>query len=340
MVDIKIIEYVVGKCLTISSMKSRLSSMTQEEKNLQLQGRLTRLEWEDYVNTLNMYKETYDKYMGLIENGEIDEEKIPFVYKFLEEDFKEFYEDDLFKYERRIIEDYRIEEQSPPSVNRDDYVVDEDIPYDEDNMLDRSIIGSVENEMITYQEANYNLTSKEEYWIEAYYLDNYAPLKYRINHEYDLLGEYIHDDYELDEFNREFPLMLRHMDNAINKQEGLLHPTVLFHGGLVDPSLTVGSHGVWKNYISTSFQEISMKGHNKSNPDYWEIVIYAPKGTKGLCGNIHHNYGKDENGDIKWSDYDSMNQYTFEHEYLLGRNTGYTVIGMDYEHHRQIVVLD
>ena len=103
MVDIKVIDYIVGKCLTKARMKTKLAGLTQEEKNLELQGRLTRLEWEDYNNILNDYKKTYDKWMGLIEEGKIDKDKIPKIYEFLEEHFKEFYEDDLFNYERRII---------------------------------------------------------------------------------------------------------------------------------------------------------------------------------------------------------------------------------------------
>lgn len=331
----------IEKCRTLNSMKEQLSHFSREEKLKSLEGRLTRLEWDDYNNIYNDYKSTYDEWMKHIDDGDIDKEKIPEIYSWLEDFYKEFYEDELFKYERRIIEDYRVSDLEPPVINPDNYVYDESVPFTEDNALDRNTINSIEKEMIDYQEEHYNLTEKEEYWIESYYLDNYTPLKYRINHEYESLEEHISDDYELDEFNHDFPYMLKHMDNAINKQDGLLHPTLLYHGGPVDISVPVGGHGVWKNYISATFQERAMIGHNKGQSDYWEVLIYAPEGTKGLCGNIRTNYGRNPDGSIKWDKFDrGMNQYTFEHEYLLGRNTGYTVVSMDYENHRQVVILD
>lgn len=330
----------IEKCRTLNSMKEQLSHFSRDEIIKSLEGRLTRLEWDDYNSIYDDYQETYDEWMEHIKNGDVDKDKIPEIYSWLDDFFKEYYEDNLFKYERRIIEDYYVSDSTPPAINFEEYVSDKSVPINKDNLLDRNTIGDIESEMIKYQEDNYNLTQKESYWIEAYYLDNYIPLKHRINHDYEVLEEHLWDDYELAEFNREFPSMLRHMDNAINKQEGLLHPTILYHGGLVDISVPVGGHGVWKNYISTSFQEASMKSHNKDKPDYWEVLIYAPGGTKGLCGNIRRPSGRNEDGSVRWDDSMGMNQYTFEHEYLLGRNTGYTVVGMDYENHRQIVILD
>ena len=337
MVNRQSIKSIIEKCLTLSQMKNKLSQYSFTEKKELLQGRLTPLEWMEYNDSIKEYEEYYLKWQDNIAQGRVDEDKIPKIKSFLEDFFKEFYEDELFKYERRILENYWVTENEPPKINEDDYVYDEDKPYTEETMLDRNLIGDIEQEMIDYQEENLKLTEKERFWLSAYFFDEYVPLKHRINHDYESLDEYYSDDFELAEFNHDFPNILRHMDNAINKSEGLFHPTILFHGGPVDSSLTVGSHGVWKNYISTSFQEISMKGHNKSYEDYWDIIIYAPQGTKGICGNIRRQY-TNKDGELRWDT--GLNQYTFEHEYLLGRNTGYTVVDMDYENHRQFVLLD
>lgn len=330
---------IAEKCWTKAQIQEKLSALSREEKIALLKGRLTPLEWEDYNSIVDSHRELVEEWEDRIKKGQIDKDKIPEVYEFLKDMEKTYTDTELFKYERRIFENYTVPtDLEIPVINEKDYVHDESIPFasqDDENyydlMMGRDRINPVEAKQIELQENNVYLTANESRWISSYFLDNYTFLKNRINHNTDVLEE-LYDHYELAELEHDFPYMKKHMDNAISKTDGLVEPTILFHSGVVDPTLIPGMHGTWKNYISTSFQEVMMEHHTGENPSYWDIVIYAPKGTKGICGNGNHYF---EGKPIS-----QLNQFTWEHEYLLGRNTGYTVVSMDYENHRQVVILD
>ena len=108
----------------------------------------------------------------------------------------------------------------------------------------------------------------------------------------------------------------------MNKSPGLLQDTVLYRGGKLDIHLREGDHSVFKTYTSTSFQEYTANEYR--NTGDMLIKIYAPKGTKGVCGNDKWNF---KNGFM-------------EHEYTLPRNTGYTVLSIDYENNIAEILLD
>lgn len=338
MVSDDYIKDVIWKCITLAEIRSKLKGFSRSERTGLLEGRLTPLEWIEYNKLNDNFNTFVSEWLERIDNGEIPEEKIPRVMSFIKELEKE-YDEDFFKFDRRIIEDTYIEEHTPPSVDLSSYVKDKDVPYgdDADLMIDRKTMGAIEQEMVTLQEETVKFTDSERLWLSGYFLDYYNFLKYRINRDYDVLGDMYSPD-TIDEYESSFYSSLKHLDNAIAKTPGLQHDTILFHGGLVDPSLVVGGHGEFKSYVSATFQEISMKGHNKSHEDYWEYEIHAPKGTKGVCGNGRPTY-KDYKGETVQST-DGLNQYVFEHEYLLGRKTGFTVESMDYENHRIVVLLD
>ena len=198
-----------------------------------------------------------------------------------------------------------------------------------ENYMGRSRIQPIEMEQINLQDTNVYFTEKEGKWLSGYFLSDYFYINSRLFGMKEGFGDYM-DVGEREYMDKEFNNLKRHLDNAISKTDGLVHDTILYHSGKVDLSDVPGKHGVWKAYTSASFQEDSAKSAKKEGD--WDIIIYAPNGTKGVCGNGQRYF---ENKPL-----DYLNQYTFEHEYLLGRNTGYTVLEMDYVNHRQVVVLD
>lgn len=80
--------------------------------------------------------------------------------------------------------------------------------------------------------------------------------------------------------------------------------------------------------MSTSYQRFTgeLFQHKNVRPNNFLYKIYAPQGTKGLCGNAKECYGK-------WDIYD-------EHEYTLPRNIGYTVLDIDYDNNTIEIILD
>lgn len=321
------------KCWTITHMQEKLASFSRDEKTQMLQGRLTPLEWEDYNNLVKEYEEDIQRYQEFLDSGEISEDKIPQLLK-LFDDLKERLDEDLFQYDRKIIEKYSLPtDLKIPVIDESEYVHDESVPLGEDyeSRMGRSRINPVEASQIALQEDHVYFTEAESGWLSGYFLGDYQYIKNRINGNRDVLGDIMSPE-DIMEMDRQFPYIKKHMDNAINKTDGLIQPTILYHAGPIDTSLIPGMHGTFKSYTSATFQERTSKAYAEEKDGYWEMVIYAPKGTKGVCGNGYHYYHNSNIG--------QLNQYTFEHEYLLGRNTGYTVVDIDYENHRQVVILD
>lgn len=376
MITKKLINQIIVKCMTHAKIRNQLSNLSLNERLnlLSEKDKLTRLELDDYKKIKRIYeikrKELEDKYNDEISDlnrlkdkfnyddnvvEEILSEELNPEYNKLFKDLEKEYENILFKYDKRIFENYTASkgDKPIPSFNWDDYQYDKngiekyDV-NDEGGFVDmlavklsasRESIGTIENNLINNQE-NINYTDKQLSWLRKYFEDNRLPsfLTYMINGRepknytdvesvyYEEYGDSEYVEYNLTErWKNEFNNIKNHLDNAINKSQGLDKPTIFYHAGRVDPSLLPGDRGVWKGYKSMSFQEQVMSKHKQINPDYWNIIVLAPKGTKGVCANDERFRG-----------------YSFidEHEYLLGRNTGYTVIDIDYEKGTEIVLLD
>ena len=325
-------DVIDGKCMSIASMKEKLASFSREEKIGMLNGRLSTLEWDDYNHILNEEKESIDFFLKRIDEGRIDKDKIPLLLEHIE-DLKTETDEELFKYNRRILENYTIPNNPVPSIDEGSFKQDKD-DYDRERMFDDdSTIGGLEANQIRHQqESNVDWTKLEKDRVNDYFFSSYSYLNTRLHNgreftEYNM-SERGYDEYELAEWNKDYPNVLRSLDNAIGKSTGLVDNSVLYRAGAVDIGLDVGMHGVFKGYVSTSFQKETARMLAKENRDGydWVIKIYSPKGTKGIAGNDHANF--------------SNNGYTFEHEYLLGRNTGYTVINIDKEKKEYTILLD
>ena len=369
-----VINDIIEKCYTLATIRQKLSGLNRFERTniLKEQGKLTDLEWWDYdrlyssrqwdrIELEQQYDEEFEseKEYYLEEYGKELTKPTKAMIRKYDELFGEIEKDldeKLFDYERRIFENYEISKgDNPiPKFKWENYKHDtdgiEDYSIEDDGFADmfytkynasRNSIGEVENNQINNQSENLNFTPKEFSWLKQYFDDNRLPsfLTYMVHNrepkqytdaehgEYDeVLGEYEYVQFSLtDRWKSEYNNIKRHLDNAINKSNGLSQATILYHAGRPDPKLLPGDHGTWKGYKSMSFQQQVMQKHSNINDDYWNMIVLAPKGTKGVCANDERFRG-----------------YSFvdEHEYLLGRNTGYTVVSTDLDTHTQIIILD
>ena len=320
----KTFDYILIKCSNQEIM-SNLSSMSVDEKRDLLKDKMNPFEFDDYNNILDEIEELKECYG--------DEElsvKGTFAYK----DY-EYLKSRLFDYEKRIFRGYDLNKnvENIPSFDIDDFISEE---YDENNLTD---IGVLEQAQIRNQQDNNLLMDTNHadafiYYFGSGYTDITGELmpntfrkKNNINDKegyWNSLGEETQRFYH--EQNKG---TIKLMDESINKSDGLLQPTVLWHGTMntqiVNANTRLGDRINLKGYISTSFQtnvnEIYSQGR-----DAYVVKFLAPTGTKGLCAN-------DES-------MGSLTNYPNEHEYLLGRGNKGTVVDIDYDNGVVTVLLD
>lgn len=307
---IKIIDSYVTKCPTIAEMKDKLSQMSYEDQFEQLkeQGLLNPLEIEDYEESLKLMT----KYDGAKDN--LNEKEQGLLLEMYENRIKEK-QDTLFSYGRRLFEGLKRNE--PPVVDKSKYATDKQ--YDDmEDLSNKETIGVLEKAQIEDQKIHYDVDSvgKDVYTVLNNY---YSGSLTELNRE-------IHNKQYIERLDQEEKKSVQDLDDAIGMSGGLLQDTVLYHGGVWDVHLNVGDHGKFKGYMSASFQKSVGEQFKNFYSDGMTYIIYAPKGTKGVCGN------DDSNG--------NLSNYIEEHEYLLPRNLGFTVLSIDYDTMTAEVLLD
>lgn len=370
----KILKDIFIKC-SKASIQRRIQQYTPTERLNQLteKNKLTPIEERIYLEEIrnleneidNVYDDFEEKYYTDYYDEDYDTfeeflENLPKHYKnLLNNQIKEItdkYNETLYNYDKRLYLPYEISKgnQPIPKFNWDDYQHDKNgiEKFDEELAGDdyyfkrsasRQSIGEIEETQINLQEQNTKFTKKEEYWLRRYFEDGKLPtfLTYKIHQRepknYPAIDTIFHENEEGDiyeeiietnltqEWQKNYKNIKNHLDKVINKTEGLTKPTILYHAGRPDPTLLPGDKGKWKGYKSMSFQEQVMDKHASINKGYWNIITLAPTGTKGICANDHRFTGI---------------SYLDEHEYLLGRNTEYTVVDIDYGTETEIVILN
>ncbi len=134
----------------------------------------------------------------------------------------------------------------------------------------------------------------------------------------------VDNEHYLNKVTSEGRKRIRGMDKAMNSSDGLLENATLYRGGrLEDIHLRVGDHSKFKRYTSTSFRRDVGESFVDKRNDFL-YIIRSPKGTKGICANA-------ESLENKWIE---------EHEYLLPRNQGFTVLDIDYANNTIEILLD
>ncbi len=327
---IKAMDLYITKCPTIAQMKQRIGQMSVDEMFQQLQDRklLNPLEIDDYKEIWSYLKSTISL------KDEIDPSKMD-VYEQIVQQQTETTKEELFQYNRRLFEGLRRSEL--PIIDLSKY--SEDTQYRWDDMIaeiedNEKIIGDLELRQIEAQKKSIDLTPRNDYdfrfdekmvAMNCYFSGDCQHLNYSIIDE-----KYL---YKLRDIQKKD---IKYIDEIMKESPGLIKDTVLFRGGSWDIHLNVGDHSNgFKGYQSTTFQEDTAQSYKDSyDLGKFEIAneypkkgmlvkIYAPKGTKGLCGN----------------DDRFVNGFA-EHEFVLPRNQGFTVLSIDYDKMEAEIVLD
>lgn len=297
---LKTLNEAINKCSN-DSLKEKYSRLSTDELKEKLKGKLNPLEEKDYDNLVDNLE-----CFSLFEKEDISPE--------MQEEIDE-YTEGLFNYNKRIDRGYDLEKNKDkiPSYNMSDYVEDTfNGTYDYN-------LGKHEQVQIEYQEDNLDLTVDERSSLQSYFGNDYK----HINGE---LDENYSDGYwsrlnkqEQEAYHRINKELIPNIDDAINKNDGLIVSTVLYHGTndtcLIDIHTRIGDRIKTKGYVSTSYNRNVGEAYG-SMPGGFVIQFLAPKGTKGLCANTG-----------------GLTEELGEHEYLLGRGQSGTVVDIDYNNH-------
>lgn len=305
---IKIIGEYVTKCPTIAEMKQMIVPKGYRERfeELKSKGYLNPLEEKDYIATMD----DLDVWYSYLEDDDNDEDDIEMEQGYIDEDLEH-----LFVYDRRLYEGYKPIGGEIPQIDKEKYQIDNQ--YDDMDVLwDRATLGNMEANQIKQQNKLLdNLTTNQVICVGSYFSGEMDNMKDNIHNE----DEY---NYRLEGEYRKY---CKGVDEVIDKTGGLLQDTVLYHGGWWDIHLKEGDTFKMKNYLSASFQKLVGEKFRSYGDDYMNFVIYAPKGTKGICGNVE--------------EFDFYS-YWYEHEYLLPRNQKFKVLNIDYDNMVAEVLLE
>lgn len=313
MVSREIIEQIITKCHpTIADMKTTLSHMSQSEKDAILTGKMNPAEAREY----KMYKEFLNDTLLSIESIENNENS---AYRKGGEFHKELlrrvdhYNEIIFQYERRIIEDYSVKEKPVPQVDIGNFVDDTD--YGSGVSITPNPIESRQVELqrqnTEYSDANVNALA---YWFGSGHEEiNDSTFKNRYWQSMSV--------EEKKEKNKLLTPIKQQLTNAINKSEGLEQDTVLFYGGRFDIHLNAGDTVKFKGYTSFSFNK---KSAEKFTGMGFLYKCLTPAGAKGVCGNTDQ----------------LKNNHKIEHEFLRGKGLEGKIVSIDYANREVYVLMD
>ncbi len=326
---IQAIDDYVQKCgFTVAEMRRKLSHMDSNEKYSSLleNNLLNEGELKDYKELLK----DYDLSIGAIKDYEESisqvEKENPSMAKFYKQTLNEIKEESenekemIFQYVRRILDRYKSTETKV--VDNDDSSFQTEKQYDLDHFDGNEKNGKIEQSQINSQK-KVNFTDENLSALSIYYGNDYN-LNSRLNNgkSWNKLSKEEQNAIKSDMDNIE-----KELSDAINRTSGLKQDTVLFHGGIFDPSKMVGDKIKFNGYLSCSFQEsIAENFHNDDVPSTrnYTFRILAKEGTKGVCANDKSHGG-------------SLTNYTEEHEFLLDKGLEFDIVDIDYDN--QVVTI-
>ncbi len=321
---IKAIDLYVTKCPTIAEIKSKLESLDQSEKESLLKEK----------NLLNDGEDEYYRYLLKKEKYMLDEtarserqlqkaidenkkegwvESCKKLVKRNKEELEE-YQSEMFQFERRIYDGYKKQDSMKIDYDESEYDIEDQMPIS-------SEILELEQAQIESQK-NLNLSEDEVSCLNFYFGNGSEEFNSR------LYGGKQWNSLE-PQYQRFYEGKYKDIDNtlhkAIDRSDGLLQDTILFHGSKFDVTKTVGDDIKFNGYVSATFQEdIARDFDSVSKKPFYVYKMLLPKGTKGICGNDRSN--------------GSLKTYTKEHEYLLDKGQKYKIVDIDYETHTVTLV--
>ncbi len=319
---LKVIEDYVVKCPTILEIREKLAQLTFSEKEALLleKGLLNEGESAEY----HYLKGSLEITPQIIEEQErnLELHKNPQIKEYIREGLEytksvfEKEKEKLFQYEKRLLNGY--EPRQPQVIEYDEskYVVDdEELHYSSDK-------GIVEKRQIESQE-KITFSDSEIEGLQSYY-GNECVVNSKLwdGEEWNGLS-----DEERVALKPKISKTSRNISKAINKTEGLLQDTTVWHSGKFDVTKIVGDKVHFKGFTSCSFREEVAEGFNKGG-EVTDSLIYnykilLPKGTKGICANDTHQ--------------GELTNYHQEHEYLLDKGFKGDIVDIDYE--KQVVTI-
>ena len=300
-------------------IESKLSKLSDTEKRTLLKDKLNEGEWKEY----DLYSDWCSKIKDTLEEYDdyTDDDTIRVDFEFFKDvdDLRttlnnrlKRWENILYNYNKRIFQDYKLDKNPVPKINKDDFKVsDNGDRYGTSNTL-----SPIEEKQINLQdEINYTDFEKQalSLWWGSFHREINESL-------YGTLASYDLKDADLMKLLKNTK---RGMTQAIRKSPPLSENSVLFHGGRFDISLNPGDHMTFKGFTSLSFNRGSA-GSFDNGPHKFMFVCYTPAGVKGVCGNSR----KVDNG------------HATEHEYLTDKGLGATILSVDYEHNIVEVLID
>jgi len=282
---------------------SRLNKYTSQERQLLMKDKLNDAEYRDYYRILNNLKNLLD---------DLEEETDEWFIAEMEGRINK-YKEMAYQYEKRIVLGYNIN-NNPPSVNIRDFGRD-----DSNNGVGVGVTpGNLEQKQVDSQ-SDIMFSDKEVCNVKSWSSNDYR----KINGAIYKTDAYTGMSYsERNALDKRLPTIKKHIDSAIGKSKGLTQDTVFYRGGHWDIHLNPGDKGKWKGYTSLSYNESEA---DKFRGAGFKITCLVKGGVKGLALN-------DKSHDLSYN--------SIEHEYLLPRNTEYTVVSVDYESRSAVVLIE
>ena len=246
-------------------------------------------------------------------------------------DEREQREQELFQFERRIVDtDWKRTRQEPPITNDRHYEIDTQLGNDVKGRLGNEL-GVIEQRQINAQKEVKFLKKElnslyEQYGAGAYILNSKI---YKGPYWDNVLNSVPIE--KRDKFIKGWEKIDTNIHNAMQKSPGLVQDTTLYHGGTFDVTKMIGDIIEFKGYTSTSFQEpvanyfsTSMSGSARHQAEEYTYKILAKKGAKGICGNDKTQ--------------GTLSEYFWQHEYLLDKGFKGKIADIDYENHIVTIV--
>ena len=310
-----------SKCFTIAQMKEKLKDISLNEQftKLKEENLINPLEVEDYDNILNKIhvQEVYRKY---------DEEHYnpnnQWAKPMFDKDKYDEYHDELFQYGRRLIEG--LKNKPIPVIDKSDFKTDNQ--FDRKTNEIRTLMGEVESKQVETQASVFaNGDTRVDLGITVLEMDERKKsMNNYFNGDIQNLVDNINSEKYINKLNNAQRKDIKNIDSLMKESSGLVEDVILYRGGHWDIHLKPGDHSKFRAYTSTSFQQSIANSFVENHSGGMNFIIHARKGTKGITGNDRVNF---HNGFA-------------EHEYVLPRNTGYTVLSVDYDTMTAEILLD
>jgi hypothetical protein len=231
-------------------------------------------------------------------------------------------EDYLFQYNRRLIEGLKT--NPIPDIDKSKFKID--AQYQMKTQQIRTLMGETESKQVETQASKFaNGNTKIDLGIMSLELDKRkSSMNDYFNGDIADLVRDINSEKYINKLTRGQRHDVKNIDSLMDESPGLVEDTILYRGGHWDIHLKPGDHSKFRAYTSTSFQKSIADSFVGNHHGAMNFIIHAPKGTKGISGNDRVNF---RNGFA-------------EHEYVLPRNMGYTVLSIDYETMTAEILLD